>query len=65
MTQHRKFPMVEVEAAQGWEDGLWLDPKWSEQLRMLASEAATPQDIDPKWMALVAVKCSNTDTNTT
>lgn len=55
MSAHRKFPLAEGEAAQGWEDGLWLDPKWSEQMLMLSREASAPHDIDPKWMALVAL----------
>ncbi len=43
------------DAVQGWDDGLWLDPQWSAQMRTLVEGASEPAGIDPKWMALVAL----------
>lgn len=55
MTAPRKFDHMDADSIQDWEDGLWLDPKWSQQMLALAAETSTPQGIDPKWMELIAL----------
>lgn len=55
MAVRRTQQRVDSETTQGWEDGLWLDPQWGERLFALAKQAAKPEGIDPKWMALVAL----------
>ena len=55
MATAKNKPPKDRDSAQGWEDGLWLDPKWGEQMLALVEGAAEPAGIDPKWMALVAL----------
>lgn len=55
VTAKKIGPPTNREAEQGWEDGLWLDPKWSQQMLALVEGASEPVGIDPKWMALVAL----------
>lgn len=55
MATNKRFPLVEGESATDWEDGMWLDKRWCEQMFALARDAAAPQGIDPKWMELVAL----------
>lgn len=55
MATNKQFLRAVSESAGDWEDGLWLDKTWCSQMVEMARDAVAPQDIDPKWMELVAL----------
>lgn len=58
------LPADPTDNSRNWEDSRWLDPHWAKRLQALSDEASTPENIDPKWMALIALAVDATPQNT-